>query len=180
MARKHLGHIDYAVVCCPSLRSAQSGASRARFILAVPLPYYRENSYILTSSRLEKSRSQRVLWLLEELKVDYELKIYKRKDMLAPAELKEVHPLGKSPIVTVETEGTPKPLVLAESGFIFEYLIDHFGAWLSPKRYCAGKDGQAGGETEEWMRYKYYMHYAEGSLMPVLVMFLVFNGKSKL
>ena len=99
--------------------------------------------------------------------------------MLAPAELKEVHPLGKSPIVTVETEGTPKPIVLAESGFIFEYLIDHFGAWLVPKRYCADKDGQAGGETEEWMRYKYYMHYAEGSLMPVLVMFLVFNGKSK-
>lgn len=100
--------------------------------------------------------------------------------MLAPAELKEVHPLGKSPIVTVETEGTPKPMVLAESGFIFEYLVDHFGAWLAPKRYCAGKDGQAGGESEEWMRYKYYMHYAEGSLMPVLVMFLVFNGKSKL
>ncbi len=137
-----------------------------------------ENRLILTSGRLEKSRSQRVLWLLEELKVDYELKTYKRKNMLAPAELKEVHPLGKSPIVTVESEASPKPVVLAESGFIFEYLIDHFGAWLAPKRYRDSKDGEAGGETEEWMRYKYYMHYAEGSMMPLLVMFLIFNSKS--
>ena len=99
--------------------------------------------------------------------------------MLAPAEFREVHPLGKAPIVTVALEANPKPMVLAESGFVFEYLIDHFGAWLAPKRYCDGKEGQVGGETEAWMRYKYYMHYAEGSLMPVLVMFLVFNGKCK-
>ena len=98
--------------------------------------------------------------------------------MLAPAELKEVHPLGKAPIVTVESEANSKPMVLAESGFIFEYLIDHFGAWLAPERYRDSKDGAAGGETEEWMRYRYYMHYAEGSLMPVLVMVLVFNSKS--
>ena len=97
--------------------------------------------------------------------------------MLAPAELKEVHPLGKSPIVTVELEANSKPMVLAESGFIFEYLIDNFGAWLAPKRYRDSRDGEAGGETEEWMRYKYYTHYAEGSMMPVLVMFLVFNSK---
>ena len=97
--------------------------------------------------------------------------------MLAPAELKEVHPLGKSPIVTVELEANSKPMVLAESGFIFEYLVDHFGAWLAPKRYRDSRDGEVGGETEEWMRYRYYMHYAEGSIMPVLVMFLVFNGE---
>ena len=99
--------------------------------------------------------------------------------MLAPAEFKEIHPLGKFPIVTVELEANPKPMVLAESGVIFEYLIDHFGAWLAPKRYRDSQEGQLGGGTEEWMRYNYYMHYAEGSLMPVLVMFLVFNGKCK-
>ena len=97
--------------------------------------------------------------------------------MLAPQELKEVHPLGKSPIVTVESDASPKPVILAESGFIFEYLIDHFGAWLAPKRYRDAKDGDAGGETEEWMRYKYYMHYAEGSLMPLLVIALLFNSE---
>ena len=97
--------------------------------------------------------------------------------MLAPAEFKEVHPLGKAPILTIESEANPKPIVLAESGFMFEYLIDHFGTWLAPKRYRDSVDGEFGAETEEWMRYRYYMHYAEGSLMPVLVMFLVFNGK---
>ena len=99
--------------------------------------------------------------------------------MHAPAEFKEVHPLGKYPIVILDLELNEKPMVLAESGFIFEYLIDHFGPWLVPKRYCDSKEGQAGGETEGWMRYKYYMHYAEGSLTPVLVMFLVFSRKCK-
>ena len=132
---------------------------------------------LLISERLEKSRSQRILWLLEELKLDYELKTYKRENMLAPKELKEVHPLGKSPIITVESEATPKPLVLAESGFIVEYLIEHFGTWLSPERYQQGKDGQVGAETEEWIRYRYFMHYAEGSIMPLLVIALLFNGR---
>ena len=118
-----------------------------------------------------------MLWLLEELKVDYELKTFKRQNMLAPSELKEVHPLGKSPAVTVESEANPKPLVLAESGYIFEYLIDHFGSWLAPERYQKGKDGEVCGETEEWTRYRYYMHYAEGTLMPYLVIFLLFNSK---
>ena len=118
-----------------------------------------------------------MLWLLEELKVDYELKTFKRQNMLAPPELKEVHPLGKSPVVTVELEANPKPLVLAESGYIFEYLIDHFGSGLAPERYQKGKDGEVCGETEEWTRYRYYMHYAEGTLMPYLVIFQLFNSE---
>jgi glutathione S-transferase len=117
------------------------------------------------------------LWLLEELKVDYELKTYKRQNMFAPPELKEVHPLGKSPLVSVETEATSKPLVLAESGLITEYLAENFGPWLVPKKYQEGKDGQTGGETEGWLRYRYYMHYAEGSLMPMLLIALLMNSK---
>ena len=98
--------------------------------------------------------------------------------MLAPAELKEIHPLGKAPIVTVESKSNPKPLVLAESSFIVEYLIDHFGSYLAPVKYAEGKDGEVGGETEEWTRYRYLMYYAEGSLMPYLVTLLLFRGKS--
>ena len=132
----------------------------------------------LTSHRLEKSRSQRILWLLEELNINYDLKTFKRgSDMLAPKELKEVHPLGKSPVVGIENSNTDKPLILAESGFIAEYLCDHFnGEHLVPKRYKDGKEGQVGGETEEWLRFRYFMHYAEGSLMPLLVMQLVMNS----
>lgn len=80
--------------------------------------------------------------------------------------------------MTIESEATEKPLVLAESGFIVEYLIDHFGTWLAPERYQRGKEGQVGGEAEEWTRYRYLMHYAEGSIMPLLVMALVFNSKT--
>ncbi|KAF7720176.1 Uncharacterized protein PECH_007396 [Penicillium ucsense] len=126
---------------------------------------------------LEQSRSHRILWLLEELKLNYELKTYKRRaDKLAPSELKKVHPLGKSPVVTIEAPGAEKPLVLAESGAIVEYLCDHFGDTqpsLVPERYQAGRENQPGGEREEWLRYRYYMHYVEGTLMPYLVMSLV-------
>lgn len=80
-------------------------------------------------------------------------------------------------MVTVKSEAMEKPLVLAESGFMIEYLIDHFGPWLAPEKYRKGQEGQVGGETEEWTRYRYFMHYAEGSLMPFLVMALVFNSK---
>ncbi|KAF7173423.1 hypothetical protein CNMCM5623_005640 [Aspergillus felis] len=129
---------------------------------------------------LEHSRAQRILWLLEELHLTYELKTFKRgADKLAPKELKDIHPLGKSPLLSVETPGSPKPLVLAESGLIMEYLCDHFGGdetKLVPQRYVAGKEDQVGGETEEWMRYRYYMHYTEGSFMPFLVMQLVMDS----
>lgn len=128
-------------------------------------------------SRLDRSRSQRILWLLEELKVDYEIKTYKRQNQLAPEELKRIHPLGKAPVVTIEAETMDKPLVLAESSFIIEYFIDHFGTRLAPERYQKGKEGQVGGETEEWTRYRHLMHYAEGSLMPLLVIALIFNSQ---
>ncbi|KAI9721204.1 MAG: hypothetical protein M1812_002365 [Candelaria pacifica] len=126
---------------------------------------------------LEKSRAQRILWLLEELKLPYELKTYKRgEDRLAPPELREVHPLGKSPVISIETPATQKPMVIAESGLIVEYLIKYFGSWLAPKEFQDGKEGQAGGETEEWMRYRFFMHYAEGSLMPLLLITILVDG----
>lgn len=122
---------------------------------------------------LERSRAQRILWLLEELKLDYELKTYKRQNMQAPEELKEVHPLGKSPLLSIESAATSKPIILAESGLIIEYLIDHFGPHLVPKRYDDDRDNQVGGETESWLRYRYFMHFTEGSFMPLMVIGLL-------
>ena len=110
---------------------------------------------------LNHSRSQRVLWLLEELGVPYEIVRYERdrKTMLAPPELKQVHPLGKSPVVT---DGK---LVLAESGAIIETLVETYGE---------GRLSPAPGSADH-QRYRYYMHYAEGSLMPPLLLKLVFD-----
>lgn len=128
----------------------------------------------ITLHWLETSRATSILWLLEELHVPYELKTYKRqKSKLADPKLKEVHPLGKSPVVVIESPATSKPLVLAESGAIVEYLLDHYGKWLIPKRYREGQEDQIGGETESWLRYRMYMHYAEGSIMPLNVMALL-------
>ena len=95
--------------------------------------------------------------------------------MLAPPELKQVHALGKSPVVTIEAPRMEK-LVLAESAFITEYLIEHFGAWLQPKRYPGGKEGQVGGETQEWLRYRYFMHFAEGSFMIYQIVALIVSS----
>lgn len=89
--------------------------------------------------------------------------------MLAPSSLKEVHPLGKSPVIEVQGPGQDESFVVAESGAIVEYLCEHFGRELIPKRYPGGKDGMAGGETESWLRYTQFMHYAEGSLMSILM-----------
>lgn len=114
---------------------------------------------------LNNSRSQRVLWLLEELGVPYEIKRYERdrKTMLAPPELRLVHPLGKSPVIT---DGA---FTLAESGAIVEHLIDQHGqGTLVP---------EAG--TPERLRYRYWMHYAEGSAMPPLLLKLVFDQIEK-
>lgn len=128
-------------------------------------------------NRLEKSRAQSILWLLEELKVDYELELIHRnkQTMLAPPELKEVHPLGKSPVITITAPGVDKPITIAETGFIAQYLTEHWGqnSTLLPKRWKDGQDGQVGGETEEWMRYMYFLHYNEGSLMSILMISLV-------
>jgi glutathione S-transferase len=110
---------------------------------------------------LNNSRSQRVLWLLEELGLPYELRRYQRdpQTMLAPPELRAVHPLGKSPVI--EDGG----LKLAESGAILEYLAT---------RYGEGRLVPAAG-TPERLRYTYWMHFAEGSAMPPLLMKLVFK-----
>jgi len=121
---------------------------------------------MLTVHHLETSRSQRVLWLLEELGVPYELKVYKRdaKTRLAPAELKAIHPLGKSPVVTDDGE------VIAESGAIIEYLVEKYGS--TGKGELAHLEPARG--TSEYRQCRYWMHYAEGSLMNWLVMKLVF------
>ena len=120
---------------------------------------------MLVVHHLENSRSQRVLWLLEELGVPYEVRRYQRdpRTMLAPPELRQVHPLGKSPVIS---DGE---LTLAESGAILEYLADRYGGGrLAP---LAG--------TPERLRYSYWMHYAEGSLMPPLLLKLVFDQVQK-
>ncbi|CEL11386.1 hypothetical protein ASPCAL14488 [Aspergillus calidoustus] len=129
---------------------------------------------------LEQSRAHRILWFLEELDIPYELKTFKRgSDKLAPKALEDIHPLGKSPIVAISSPSSEAPLVLAESAFIAEYLCEHFsGAHLVLERFAdTGKEGKVGGEPEEWLRYWYYMHYTEGSLMPNLVMKVVTNTK---
>lgn len=122
---------------------------------------------MLTVHHLETSRSQRVLWLLEELGVPYELKRYARdpRTRLAPPELKRVHPLGKSPVITDEGE------VIAESGAILEYLAERFGADAPPE--LAQLEPARG--TPAHRQCRFWMHYAEGSLMNWLVMKLVFK-----
>jgi glutathione S-transferase len=107
---------------------------------------------------LENSRSQRILWLLEELGLPYEVRRYERdkKTMLAPPELKRVHPLGKSPLV--EDEGR----VIAETGAIVEYLVDKADGRLGPPA-----------KRDERLLYRHFLHYAEGSMMPPLLAMLV-------
>lgn len=128
---------------------------------------------------LEQSRSQRILWLMEELKVPYELKTFHRdpKTHLAPkdSELAKVHPLGKSPVITVSQPGVSDPVIVAESANICEFLINHFGkeTTLAPKQWKDGENGAPTGETEEWLRYRYFMHYAEGSLMTFMILAMV-------
>ncbi|MEP1896456.1 MAG: glutathione S-transferase [Alloalcanivorax venustensis] len=114
---------------------------------------------------LEKSRSQRIVWLLEELGIPYEIEHYKRdpKTMLAPEALRKVHPLGKSPVIT---DGDT---VVAESGAIIEYLVEkHGGGRLKPAV-----------DDPNWLNYQYWLHYAEGSLMPLMVMKLIFSRVPK-
>lgn len=109
---------------------------------------------------LENSRSQRILWLLEELGLDYEVRRYARdrKTMLAPPELRRVHPLGKSPVI----EDSDR--VVAETGAIVEYLVEKAGGRLGPP-----------GNRDSVLRYRHFLHYAEGSLMPPLFALLVVN-----
>lgn len=116
---------------------------------------------MLTVHHLENSRSQRVLWLLEELGAPYEIVRYERdpETMLAPPALKAIHPLGKSPVVTENGEA------IAETGAIVEYILE---------RYGQGRLAPALG-TPERRRLTYWLHYAEGSAMPPLLLKLVFG-----
>ncbi len=115
---------------------------------------------MITVHHLNHSRSQRILWLLEELGVEYRLQRYERdpETLLAPPALRAVHPLGKSPVITDDE------LTLAESGAIVEYLAGRYGPHLLP---AAG--------TPERLRCAYWLHYAEGSAMPPLLLKLVFD-----
>jgi glutathione S-transferase len=116
---------------------------------------------MITVHHLNNSRSQRILWLLEELGLEYEIKPYQRdaKTMLAPPELRAVHPLGKSPVVTDGDQ------TLAESGAIIEHLSD---------RYGAGRLAPAFGSPER-VPYLYWLHFAEGTAMPPLLLKLIFD-----
>jgi glutathione S-transferase len=113
---------------------------------------------MLTVHHLNNSRSQRVLWLLEELEVPYEIVRYQRQpDMRAPKELRAIHPLGKSPVITDNGN------TIAESGAICEYIIGTYGKGrLIPPP-----------NTPERLRYTYWLHYAEGSAMPPLLLKLI-------
>ncbi|WP_407157410.1 glutathione S-transferase family protein [Bradyrhizobium sp. STM 3557] len=115
---------------------------------------------MLTVHHLNNSRSQRVLWLLEEFGVPYEIIRYERQpDLRAPPELRAIHPLGKSPVIT---DGGN---VIAESGAIIEYLVETYGGGrLIPPP-----------GTPERLRYTYWLHYAEGSAMPLLLLKLLFS-----
>jgi glutathione S-transferase len=114
---------------------------------------------------LNNSRSQRILWLLEELNLPYEIKRYQRDaaTMLAPPELRAVHPLGKSPVIS---DGD---LTIAESGAIVEYLADKYGGRGSSPSLAPALG------TPERLRYTYWLHFAEGSAMPPLLMKLIFD-----
>lgn len=116
---------------------------------------------MITVHHLNNSRSQRVLWLLEELGIEYEIRHYQRDKvtMLAPPELHAIHPLGKSPVIT---DGD---ITVAETGAIIEYILDTYGAGrLRPAR-----------GTKEGRQFTYWLHYAEGSIMPIMVMTLIFR-----
>lgn len=119
---------------------------------------------MITVHHLENSRSHRVLWLLEELSVPYQIKRYQREDtLLAPDSLKKIHPLGKSPVIT---DGNR---VIAESGAILAYLQQKYDR----EHLFAITD------EDEQIQASYWLHYAEGSLMPLLVMKLVFGQLGK-
>jgi glutathione S-transferase len=120
---------------------------------------------MITVHHLNNSRSQRILWLLEELELEYEVKHYERnpESMLAPPSLLNIHPLGKSPVITDDN------LTLAESGAIIEYLVDHYGKGRLAPPLC----------TPERLQYTYWLHYAEGSAMPPLFLKLIFDRLEK-
>lgn len=119
---------------------------------------------MITVHHLNNSRSQRILWMLEELDIEYQVKHYQRdkETQLAPPELFKVHPLGKSPVIT---DDTPKTTVtVAESGAIIEYLAGAYGKGMIPRK-----------GTEAYRQYIYWLHFSEGSMMPQLLLKLIFD-----
>ncbi|MCX8958773.1 glutathione S-transferase family protein [Erwinia psidii] len=119
---------------------------------------------MITVHHLNNSRSQRILWMLEELELPYQIKQYQRESsMLAPESLKKVHPLGKSPVIT---DGN---LTVAESGAILEYLQERYDS--ENRLTLTDEDAR--------LQCRYWLHYAEGSLMPLLVMKLIFSRLGK-
>lgn len=117
---------------------------------------------MITLHHLNNSRSQRIIWLLEELKLEYVIEFHKRdaKTYLAGDNLKGIHALGKSPVISDDKTG----MTLAESGAIIEYLVQTYGAHLMPEQ----------GSAAYW-QYLYWLHFSEGSLMPPMVMNLVLS-----
>ncbi len=127
--------------------------------VTIPSVRLRLDNMSIIVHHLNNSRSQRILWMLEELGLPYEIKRYERdgKTMLAPPALRQVHPLGKSPVL--EDAG----LKLVETGAICEYLVSKTGQLGAPD------------SGEGLLRYRQFMHYAEGSVMPMLLVLLVVN-----
>jgi glutathione S-transferase len=148
-------------MCVSSFRRADTFGAKARACRLVGAGHA---ARMIVVHHLNNSRSQRILWLLEELGVPYEVKRYERdrKTMLAPPELEKVHPLGKSPVVE---DGEAK---LAESGAIIDYLA---------RKYADGK--LVPKASAEELRYTYWLHYAEGSAMPPLLLKLVLDTVQK-
>lgn len=118
----------------------------------------------ITVHHLENSRSQRVLWMLEELGLPYEIRRYERnrRTMLAPPELRRIHPLGKSPMI--EDSDSSGARVIVETGAIVEYLVEKADGKLGPPAH-----------RDAVLRYRQFLHYAEGSVMPPLLVLLVLN-----
>ena len=117
---------------------------------------------MITLHHLNNSRSQRIIWLLEELKLEFVIEFHKRdsKTYLAGDSLKAIHALGKSPVISDDQTG----MTLAESGAIIEYLVQTYGKHLMPEQ----------GSQAYW-QYLYWLHFSEGSLMPPMVMNLVLS-----
>jgi glutathione S-transferase len=154
-------HIDFDPIDHDAAYSSLYAVSTPNL---VPITWFAQSLHgavMIIVHHLEHSRSLRIPWLLEELGLPYTVQFHARvrSSGLAPESLKRIHPLGKAPIIVDDDR------VVAESGAIIEYLLE---------RYAPGKlQPQAG--TEAWLDYRYWMHYAEGTLMPLMVMSLVFN-----
>ena len=124
-------------------------------------------AYHQDSSRLKRSPTLRIIWLLEELSLPYGIKTYKSDThMRSIPKFRSVPPFGKSPVIEIETPNRRTPLIIAESGHIVQFLSDHFGQWLIPFRYAPGQEADIGSEGESWLKYSQLLHYADGNLKP--------------